>query len=64
MIIKVKPQAKKAKVDPEKPAECLEVARRPDIATQKPSANSDGDEFHPVANSGLVSYSDESDEDD
>lgn len=64
MIIKVKPQAKKAKVDVEKPSKPLEIART-DIGTVTPSTNSDGDKSRPAVNSslsGLVSYSDESDD--
>ncbi|KAL8094413.1 uncharacterized protein LOC141690100 [Apium graveolens] len=63
MIIKVKPQAKKAKVDVEKPSESLEIART-DIGTVAPSTHGDGDKSRPVSSSlsGLVSYSDESDD--
>lgn len=64
MIIKVRPQAKKAKVDVEKPSESLEIART-DIGTDAPLTNGDGDKSRPSVNSslsGLVSYSDESDD--
>lgn len=59
MLIKVKPQAKKAKLDPEKPAGCSENAERHDTRIEKPSTKVD--EIRP---SCLVSYSDESDEED
>lgn len=64
MIIKVKPQAKKAKVDVEKPSQSLEITRT-DIGTNMTLTNGDGDKSHPAVNSslsGLVSYSDESDD--
>lgn len=64
MIIKVKPQAKKAKVNVEKPSESIEIART-DINTVTPSTNGGGDKSRPAVNSslsGLVSYSDESDD--
>lgn len=64
MIIKVKPQAKKAKVDVEMPSESLENART-DTGIVMPSTNGDGDKSRPAVNSslsGLVSYSDESDD--
>ncbi|KAL1825763.1 hypothetical protein DCAR_0313940 [Daucus carota subsp. sativus] len=64
MIIKVKPQAKKAKVDVDNPSKSVEIART-DIGRVTPSTNSNGDKSSPVVNSslsGLVSYSDESDD--
>ncbi|KAK1354421.1 NEFA-interacting nuclear protein NIP30 [Heracleum sosnowskyi] len=64
MIIKVKPQAKKAKVDVEKPSESIEIARS-DINRVTPSTDGGGDKSRPAVNSsltGLVSYSDESDD--
>lgn len=68
MIIKVKPQAKKAKVDPAN-SEGSEIVKTPSIDTEKPSdlekkCSVDTDEAHDVPANGLVSYSDESEEDD
>ncbi|XP_059659286.1 uncharacterized protein LOC132306086 isoform X2 [Cornus florida] len=67
MIIKVKPQAKKAKLDLEDSGESLDVEKTPNLDAvellglkKKPN----GDESHVAANTGLVSYSDESEEDD
>ncbi|XP_058195933.1 uncharacterized protein LOC131312292 [Rhododendron vialii] len=64
MIIKVKPQAKKAKIDMGN----LDVVKSPSVDTEKhldsvKSPNGDGDKPHVVANTGLVSYSDDSEED-
>ncbi|KAE9460380.1 hypothetical protein C3L33_07724, partial [Rhododendron williamsianum] len=64
MIIKVKPQAKKAKIVMGN----LDVVKSPSVDTEKhldsvKSPNGDGDEPHVVANTGLVSYSDDSEED-
>ncbi|RVX01619.1 hypothetical protein CK203_017391 [Vitis vinifera] len=68
MIIKVKPQAKKAKVDPAN-SEGSEIVKTPSIDTEKPSDLEKKysvytDEAHDVPANGLVSYSDESEEDD
>lgn len=59
MIIKVKPQAKKARIEP----------RSPEKASNEPSEseetrNSIGDRPHEAATIGLVSYSDESEDED
>ncbi|KAI3449329.1 hypothetical protein Pfo_005994 [Paulownia fortunei] len=75
MVIKVKPQAKKAKVEAADREETLSVAKT-DIGseTKEPGETAKVDSgsqeignidmSRSVANSGLVSYSDESDEDD
>ncbi|KAK8614984.1 hypothetical protein V6N13_068770 [Hibiscus sabdariffa] len=61
MIIKVKPQAKRAKTEPEeKPVSATEA---PDADTVK-SPEGDTDKSHNVGITGLVSYSDESEDDD
>ncbi|KAF7153820.1 hypothetical protein RHSIM_Rhsim01G0085900 [Rhododendron simsii] len=64
VIIKAKLQAKKAKID----MGSLDAVKSPSVDTQKnldsvKSANGDADEPHVVANTGFVSYSDDSDED-
>lgn len=68
MIIKVKPQAKKAKIDMGN----LDVVKSPSVDTEKHldsvkspngDGDGDGDKPHVVANTGLVSYSDDSEED-
>ncbi|XP_057964823.1 uncharacterized protein LOC131155598 [Malania oleifera] len=64
MIIKVKPQAKKAKLDLpslEEPQPSDRVKTQA-VETEKPNGNSN--ESHDVAKTGLVSYSDESEDDD
>ncbi|XP_059437421.1 uncharacterized protein LOC132170448 [Corylus avellana] len=69
MIIKVQPQAKKAKLDPgtsEKPSDVVKI---PGVDPEKSSepvttSNSDTSENQDVGIAGLVSYSDESEEDD
>ncbi|KAK3018874.1 hypothetical protein RJ639_004439 [Escallonia herrerae] len=66
MTIKVKPQAKKAKLDRGNSKESLEVVRtpNPDIGTGSiKTACSDGKDSNVVGNSSLVSYSDESEDD-
>ncbi|KAH7836550.1 hypothetical protein Vadar_002845 [Vaccinium darrowii] len=67
MIIKVKPHAKKAKLDMENLENSLDVVT-PLVNPEKhldlvKSRNSDADKPHVVANTGLVSYSDDSEED-
>ena len=64
MIIKVKPQAKKAKIDQEK--ELPNAMKAPDVDTVKtpnPANTPNGDKSLDVAKTGLVSYSDESEDD-
>ncbi|OMO64123.1 hypothetical protein CCACVL1_22031 [Corchorus capsularis] len=66
MIIKVKPQAKKAKIDPEK--ELPDANKTPVVDTiQIPNPvntpNGDSSKSPDVVKTGLVSYSDESDDD-
>ncbi|CAA3005949.1 Hypothetical predicted protein [Olea europaea subsp. europaea] len=78
IVIKVKPQAKKAKIDPANPKEPLNAASIPNVDTEEPleSANlpsidtkesvstlkmKNGDSN---VSGGLVSYSDESEDDD
>ncbi|KAF2325015.1 hypothetical protein P3X46_003354 [Hevea brasiliensis] len=68
MIIKVKPQAKKAKTH-EGNVQPSNIVSTPDVDTEKSSdqvkvPNSDPNEFPEVAKTGLVSYSDESEDDD
>lgn len=70
MIIKVKPQAKKAKVEQPHSGEYLEVVKTPNADTEKASnqvkntSKDISDESHVSGRStcGLVSYSDESDD--
>ncbi|KAK8630453.1 hypothetical protein V6N13_079245 [Hibiscus sabdariffa] len=61
MIIKVKPQAKRAKTEPE---EKLVSATKARDADNVKSAGGDSDKSLNVAKTGLVSYSDESEDDD
>lgn len=69
MIIKVKSQAKKAKVDPgnseapesEKTSSVVEAEKLPDLEKK---CGVDSHQAHEVPASGLVSYSDESENDD
>ncbi|XP_021279930.1 protein FAM192A [Herrania umbratica] len=66
MIIKVKPQAKKAKIDQEK--ELPNTMKAPNVDTLKtPNSvntfNGDTDKAPDVVKTGLVSYSDESEDD-
>uniref|UniRef100_A0A2P2KSZ7 NEFA-interacting nuclear protein NIP30 n=2 Tax=Rhizophora mucronata TaxID=61149 RepID=A0A2P2KSZ7_RHIMU len=66
MIIKVKPQAKKAKMDHEKPSDMVKAS---DTNAEKLSEpvkvpNGNADESHHVVKTGLVLYSDESEDDD
>ncbi|KDP28339.1 hypothetical protein JCGZ_14110 [Jatropha curcas] len=68
MIIKVKPQAKKAKVD-EGNVEPSDIGKTPNVDIEKFSEqvkthNGDVNELNNVAKTGLVSYSDESEDDD
>lgn len=67
MIIKVKPQAKKAKIDQEN-AVPPEILKTPNVDTKEFSdsaklPNGDATELHNVSKSGLVLYSDESEDD-
>lgn len=68
MIIKVKPQAKKAKVDQGNAEEISKAGNTPvndknkSLETLQP-LNGEADKSQVVALTGLVSYSDESDED-
>lgn len=69
MIIKVKPQRKKAKMDQESVQEPSDTAKELDSSTKKSSdstktPNGDTNKSHDVVTSGLVSYSDESEDDD
>lgn len=70
MIIKVKPQAKKARIDEGSVKEPADIAKAPDFDTEKSPdivRSSNGDDTHKsndVTKTGLVSYSDESDSDD
>uniref|UniRef100_A0A5B7BVX9 FAM192A/Fyv6 N-terminal domain-containing protein n=1 Tax=Davidia involucrata TaxID=16924 RepID=A0A5B7BVX9_DAVIN len=69
MIIKVKPQAKKAKMDLETSEESLDVVKTANVYAEKSldlvrTPNGDVDAANVVASTGLVSYSDESEEDD
>ncbi|RDX69270.1 hypothetical protein CR513_51642 [Mucuna pruriens] len=66
MIIKVKPQAKKAKVDEGNAAEISKTGNTPvndKSNTLVQSLNGEADKSREVALTGLVSYSDESDDD-
>lgn len=67
-IVKVKPQAKKAKVDPQISEDTLDKGKSSDNDGKQPSdlvkhQRGSTEESHNVAISGLVSYSDESDDD-
>lgn len=69
MIIKVKPQAKKAKLNPGSSKESSDVVKIPDVETEKISGpvttpNGNINKSQDVVLTGLVSYSDESEEDD
>lgn len=69
MIIKVKPQAKKAKLDPgtsEKPSDVVKILGVDPEKSLEPvtTSNSDTNESQDFGIAGLVSYSDESEEDD
>ena len=66
MFIKVKPQAKKAKIDQEK--ELVNAKKAPDVDTVKTpdplnTPNGDTNKSLNGAKIGLVSYSDESEDD-
>lgn len=64
MIIKVKPQAKKAKIDQEK--EVSNEMKAADVDTMKtpnPVNTRNGGKSRDVVKAGLVSYSDESEDD-
>lgn len=69
IIVKVKPHAKKAKVDPTN-SEGSEAVKTPSNDTEKSSelekksSGRNGDEAHDLPVHGLVSYSDESEDDD
>lgn len=60
MVIKVKPQAKKAKVETSDPKQTPSVAKTGNVSEEKESS----DPSRPLAFNGLVSYSDESEDDD
>lgn len=69
MIIKVKPQAKKAKLDQGGVVETSSATNISYVDAEKTSQptkipNGDTDKTSDVLKTGLVSYSDESDEDD
>lgn len=69
MIIKVKPQAKKAKIDHGSVEEPSDIVKTPDVNIEKspdPVKTSNGDTANPndVAKTCLVTYSDESEDDD
>ncbi|PPD77354.1 hypothetical protein GOBAR_DD25708 [Gossypium barbadense] len=61
MLIKVKPQAKRAKTEPEE--KLISGTKAPDVDNVE-SPKSDPDKSLNVAKTGLVSYSDESEDDD
>ncbi|KAB2068591.1 Uncharacterized protein F383_03615 [Gossypium arboreum] len=61
MLIKVKPQAKRAKTEPEE--KLVSGTKAPDVDNVE-SPKSDPDKSLNVAKTGLVSYSDESEDDD
>lgn len=69
MVIKVKPQAKRAKLDqgdvdePSNTVKTSEIGRAKSLLPVK-TPNGGSDEFNDVVKTGLVSYSDESEEDD
>lgn len=68
MIIKVKPQAKKAKVDQEN-AEPSETLKKTYVDTNESSdpvklPNGNPTELHNISKTGLVLYSDESEDDE
>ncbi|KAJ6873220.1 PSME3-interacting protein [Populus alba x Populus x berolinensis] len=63
MIIKIKPQAKKAKIDQGNVEEHLEIGKTPDVNMEK-SSDTVKVPSNDVAKTGLVSYSDESEDDD
>lgn len=68
MMIKVKPQAKKAKVDEGYAEEVSKAGTTPENDKRKSSEpvqslNGQADKPYEVAQTGLVSYSDESDDD-
>lgn len=70
MLIKVKPQPKRAKLDQGDVEEPSNAAKVPDVGIEKssqPIATPNGggaDKWNDAAKTGLVSYSDESEEDD
>lgn len=69
MLIKVKPQAKRAKLDQGDVEEPSNTAKVPDVGIKKSSQpiatpNGSADKLNDIATTGLVSYSDESEEDD
>ncbi|KAF3436610.1 hypothetical protein FNV43_RR23702 [Rhamnella rubrinervis] len=69
IVIKVKPQAKRAKLDQRDVEEPSNTVKISEIGTEKPllpikTPNGGSDEFNDVAKTGLVSYSDESEEDE
>lgn len=61
MVIKVKPQAKRAKTEPDKVKELTSNAEKQPLVPAKAAS---GDGQGASIKSGLVSYSDESEEDD
>lgn len=69
MIIKVKPQAKKARIDQGSVDEPSDIVKTPDVNTEKSSdpveiSGTDANDSNDVSKTGLVSYSDESEDDD
>jgi len=69
MIIKVQPQAKKAKLDPGPSEKTSDVVKIPGVDPEKSSepvttSNSDTRKNQDIGIAGLVSYSDESEEED
>ncbi|XP_044503114.1 PSME3-interacting protein isoform X2 [Mangifera indica] len=69
MIIKVKPQSKKAKIDHGSVEEPSDMVKTPDVNTEKSPdpvkiSNSDTDKSNDVAKACLVTYSDESEEEE
>ncbi|WCJ22609.1 hypothetical protein M5689_004690 [Euphorbia peplus] len=67
MIVKVKAQAKKAKIDQENTEDATKIAKTPDVDTKESelvkSPKVDATEPQGVPKTGLVLYSDESDDD-
>lgn len=68
MIVKVKPQAKKAKLDHEGGEDPSKTRKSPGVGTEKSLNGLDEHngvtDIPSVVKTGLVSYSDESEEDD
>lgn len=69
MIIRVKPQAKKARIEPRSPEKAGSTTEIPDAKAEEPSKSAktlDTNSDRPLeaAITGLVSYSDESEDED